>query len=221
MIKKNSLYKETDLTPVVMIALSPSVVVVSAKSEWKDLKDLIEASKLGPGFHFATAGTGSTPHFVAELLNTKYGAKFIPVPYKSGSESATAVMGGQVIGTSEASIVALPNIKVGGKFKALATTWTKRISAFPELSTAVEQGFPELQIAHWAGIHAPTGVPSVILDKLAGAVDAAMKDNLTADKLKAVGIEPVGGTRQAFNEFIKAEKSRLGFIVKSAGMKED
>jgi len=32
MIKKNSLYKETDLTPVVMIALSPSVVVVSAKS---------------------------------------------------------------------------------------------------------------------------------------------------------------------------------------------
>jgi len=48
-----------------------------------------------------------------------------------------------------------------------------------------------------------------------------MKDNLTADKLKAVGIEPVGGTRQAFNEFIKAEKSRLGFIVKSAGMKED
>ena len=221
MIKKNSLYKETDLTPVVMIALSPSVVVVSAKSEWKDLKDLIEASKLGPGFHFATAGTGSTPHFVAELLNTKYGAKFIPVPYKSGSESATAVMGGQVIGTSEASIVALPNIKTGGKFKALATTWTKRISAFPELSTAVEQGFPELQIAHWAGIHAPTGVPSVILDKLAGAVDAAMKDNLTADKLKAVGIEPVGGTRQAFNEFIKAEKSRLGFIVKSAGMKED
>ena len=94
MIKKNSLYKETDLTPVVMIALSPSVVVVSAKSEWKDLKDLIEASKLGPGFHFATAGTGSTPHFVAELLNTKYGAKLIPVPYKSGSESATAVMGG-------------------------------------------------------------------------------------------------------------------------------
>ena len=221
MIKKNNPYKDTDLVPVVMIGLAPSVIVVSSKSNYKNLKDFVEASKKGDGFHFATAGTGSTPHFVAEMLNSKYGAKLIPVPYKSGSEGATAVIGGQVEGTSEASIISLPHIKPGGKFKALATTWTQRISAYPELSTATEQGFPEVQIAHWAGIHAPAGVPPEVMDKLAAAVDAAMKSPEVINKLKPMGIEPMGGTRQSFNEFVNAERSRLGAIVKASGMKEN
>jgi len=221
MIKKNTNYKDTDLVPVVMIGLAPSVIVVSAESSYKNLRNFVDASKDSAGLHFATAGTGSTPHFVAELLNTRYGAKLIPVPYKSGSEGAAAVMGGQVGGTSEASIVALPHIKQGGKFKALATTWTKRISAYPELSTATEQGFPELQIAHWAGIHAPVGVAPEIMDKLAAAVDVAMKSPQVADRLKSQGIEPIGGTRASFNEFVDAERARLGAIVKASHMKDD
>jgi tripartite-type tricarboxylate transporter receptor subunit TctC len=221
MIKKNTNYKDSDLVPVVMIGLAPSVIVVSSESNYKNLRNFVDASKEGEGLHFATAGTGSTPHFVAELLNTRYGAKLIPVPYKSGSEGASAVMGGQVAGTSEASIVALPHIKPGGKFKALATTWTKRISTYPELSTAVEQGFPDLQIAHWAGIHAPVGVSPEIMDKLAAAVDVAMKSPQVSDRLKGQGIEPVGGTRASFNEFVDAERARLGAIVKAARMKDD
>jgi tripartite-type tricarboxylate transporter receptor subunit TctC len=221
MIKKNSPYKDSDLTPVVMIGLSPSVIVVSANSSFKTLKEFVDASKSSQGFHFATAGTGSTPHFVAEVLNTRYGAKLIPVPYKSGSEGATAVMGGQVQGTSEASIVALPHIKAGGKFRPLATTWVKRISAAPELSTATEQGFADLQIAHWAGLHAPAGVPADVLDKLAEAVDVAMKSPAVTDRLKSMGIEPVGGTRAAFTTFVDEERARLALIVKASNMKDD
>jgi tripartite-type tricarboxylate transporter receptor subunit TctC len=221
MIKKNTNYKDGDLVPVVMIGLAPSVIVVSSESSYKNLRNFVDASKEGEGLHFATAGTGSTPHFVAELLNTRYGAKLIPVPYKSGSEGAAAVMGGQVSGTSEASIIALPHIKPGGKFRALATTWTKRISTYPELSTAVEQGFPDLQIAHWAGIHAPVGVSPEIMDKLAAAVDVTMKSPQVSDRLKGQGIEPVGGTRISFNEFVDAERARLGAIVKAARMKDD
>ena len=221
MIKKTTNYKDSDLVPVVMIGLAPSVIVVSSESNYKNLRNFVDASKESAGLHFATAGTGSTPHFVAELLNTRYGAKLIPVPYKSGSEGAAAVMGGQVAGTSEASIVALPHIKPGGKFRALATTWTKRISVYPELSTATEQGFPDLQIAHWAGIHAPVGVPPDIMDKLAAAVDVAMKSPQVTDRLKSQGIEPVGGTRASFNEFVDAERARLGAIVKAANMKDE
>lgn len=221
MIKKSMPYKDSDLTPVVMIGLAPSIIVVPANSKYNNLREFVDASKQGLGFHFATAGTGSTPHFVAELLNTKYGAKITPVPYKSGSEGAVAVISGQVDGTSEASIVALPHLKPGGKFKPLATTWVKRISAYPELSTATEQGFGELQIAHWAGIHAPTGVSPEIMDKLAAAVDAGMKSAAIQNRLKPMGIEPIGGTRAAFNEFVDAERARLGGVVKASGMKDD
>ncbi|MEG0201156.1 MAG: tripartite tricarboxylate transporter substrate binding protein [Comamonas sp.] len=220
MIKKSMPFKDDALQPAVMIGLAPSVIVVPKNAPYNNLRDFVEASKKGQGFNFATAGTGSTPHFVAEMLNVKYGAKLQPVPYKSGSESTTAVLGGQVEGTSEASIIALPHIVNEGKFKALATTWTQRISAYPQLSTAVEQGFADVQIAHWAGIHAPKGTPNAILDKLAAAVDQAMKEPATVEKLKGLGIEPVGGTRAEFVKFVNAERKRLGEIVKAAHMQE-
>lgn len=220
MIKKSMPYKDGDLVPVAMIGLAPSVILVPANAPYKDLKEFIAASKIGMGFHWATAGTGSTPHFVSGVLQTKYGAKLDVIPYKSGSESITAVLGNQVEATSEASIVALPYIK-SGKLKALADTWTSRISAYPQLSTATEQGFPELRIAHWAGIHAPRGTPEAILDKMSAAVDAAMKTPAIAERLKGVGIEPIGGTRASFAKFVDEERARLGTVVKATGMKDE
>ncbi|WP_198972798.1 Bug family tripartite tricarboxylate transporter substrate binding protein [Xylophilus sp. ASV27] len=213
-------YKDSDLVPVAMIGLAPSVIIVPANSPYKDLKDFVAQSKTGAGLHFGTAGVGSTPHFVEGLLASEYGAKLDLVPYKSGSESVTAVLGGQIDATSEASIVVLPYLK-SGKLKALATTWTQRISAYPELPTAVEQGFPQIRIAHWAGMHAPAGTPAEILDKMAAAVDKAMKDPATVKRLQGMGIEPIGGDRAAFIRFVDEERARLGSVVKATGMKDE
>lgn len=220
MIKKSLPFKDEDLVPVAMIGLAPSVIVVPHSAPYRNLREFVEASKKGAGFNFATAGTGSTPHFVAEMLNVKYGAKLQPIPYKSGSESTTAVMGGQVQGTSEASIIALPHMTSDGKFKGLATTWSKRIAVYPQLPTAAEQGFPEVMIAHWAGIHAPRGTPPEIMNRVAAAVDAAMKAPAAVKKLRDLGIEPVGGTRADFQRFVAEERKRLGDIVKAARMQE-
>jgi tripartite-type tricarboxylate transporter receptor subunit TctC len=219
LIRDSVPYKDTDLVPVVMIALAPSIIVVAPNAPYSNLKEMV-ASKAGNGLHFATAGTGSTPHFVEGLLTTRYGAKMDVVPYKSGSESINALLGGQVDATSEASSVVLPFVKAG-KLKAIADTWTTRVSAYPQLATATEQGFPAIQIAHWGGVHAPAGVPVAILDKLAAAVDAAVKSAETSDHLKAGGIEPVGGTRASFNKFIDDERTRLRAVAKATNMKAD
>jgi tripartite-type tricarboxylate transporter receptor subunit TctC len=220
MIKKSMPYKDADLAPVAMVGLAPSVILVPADAPYNNLKEFIAASQKGNGFHWATAGTGSTPHFVSGILQTKYTAKLDIIPYKSGSESITAVLGKQVEATSEASIVALPYLK-SGKLKALADTWTSRISAYPQLSTAVEQGFADMQIAHWCGVHAPAGTPEAVLDKMAAAIDAAMKDPATTAHLKGIGIEPIGGTRASFAKFVGDERARLGAVVKATGMKDE
>jgi tripartite-type tricarboxylate transporter receptor subunit TctC len=213
-------YKDSDLVPVAMVGLAPSVVVAPASSPYSTLKEFVEASKKGHGLHFATAGTGSTPHFVEGILATQYGAKLDLIPYKSGSESVSAVIGNQVDATSEASIVVLPMIRAG-KLKALACTWSERIKAYPELTTAAEQGFPEIKIAHWAGVHAPKGTPDAILDKVAAGVDQAMKDPANVKKLSELGIEPVGGTRAEFAKFCDEERARLGAVVKATGMHQE
>jgi tripartite-type tricarboxylate transporter receptor subunit TctC len=213
-------YKDSDLVPVSMIGLAPSVVVAPANSPYSSLKEFVEGSKKGHGLHFSTAGTGSTPHFVEGILTSDYGAKLDLVPYKSGSESVSAVIGGQVDATSEASIVVLPMIRAG-KLKALACTWSERIKAYPELATAGEQGFDKIKIAHWAGVHAPKGTPDAIMDKIAAAVDQAMKDPANVKRFTDLGIEPVGGTRADFIKFCDEERARLGAVVKATGMHQD
>ena len=220
MIKTRMPYKEGDLLPVAMMAVSPSVIVVAADSPIRDLKGLVAASKKGEGLNFSTAGTGSTPHFVAEMLKLKSGAKLQIIPYKSGSEGMAAVIGKQVEATSEASVVVLPQIK-GGKLRPIASTWSRRIAALPDLPTAQEQGFSNVLIGHWSGIFAPRGTPEDILDKMNRAVDAALKTSELRARLIPQGIDPIGGTRAEFVKFLDSEKARLGPIAKAAQMKED
>ena len=220
LIKSKMPYKDTDLIPVGMIAVSPSVIVVAADSPIKNLKDLIEASKKGPGLNFSTAGTGSTPHFVAEMLKISGGGKFDIIPYKSGSEGMVAVVGHQTDATSEASIVVIPQI-VGNKLRPIASTWNTRIAALKDVPTAKELGYPNIFIGHWAGLLAPTGTPNDILEKMNDALNKALKRPEIKDRLISQGIEPVGGTRASFVKFIDEERARLGAIVKSTNMKED
>jgi tripartite-type tricarboxylate transporter receptor subunit TctC len=221
LIKARMPYAEGDLVPVVMLAVSPSVIVVPSDSPIKDLKGLIAASKTAPGgLNFSTAGTGSTPHFVAEMLKIKGGAKLQIVPYKSGNEGMAAVAGHQVDATSEGSPVVLPMIK-GGRLRPLASTWSRRIAALPDIPTAQEQGFGDLVIGHWSGLFAPKGTPEPILDKLNAAVNQALKSSELRARLIPMAIDPMGGSREEFRQFLASEKARLGAVVKASGMKED
>ncbi|MBE7941617.1 tripartite tricarboxylate transporter substrate binding protein [Ramlibacter aquaticus] len=219
MIKKSMPYKEEDLVPVALLAVSPSVIVVPQDSPIHSLKELVAASKKKP-MAFATAGTGSTPHFVAEMLKIKAGARLDIVPYKSGSEGVVAVIGKQVDATSEASPVVLPQIK-GGKLRPLASTWNRRVAALQDIPTAEELGYKDLVIGHWAGLFAPKGTPDAILDKMNAAVNKALKSSELRARLIPQGIDPQGGSREDFRRFLAQEKTRLGAVAKAANMQAD
>lgn len=216
LIRTKMPYQADDLVPVGLIAVSPSVIVASPSLPVNNVKDLIEYSKKQGGVPFATAGSGSTPHFVEEMLKEK-GASLDVVPYKSGSESITAVIGGQVAATSEASIVVLPQIKAG-KLKALGATWDKRMPAASNIPTTAEQGHPEVRIGHWAGLFAPKGTDPAIIKKLNAELVAGMQSPEIRDRLIQNGIEPAAGSVEQFVAFIKSERERLGRIAKNANM---
>jgi tripartite-type tricarboxylate transporter receptor subunit TctC len=220
MIQAKMPYKDSDLVPVGMIAVAPSVIVVNPSVPANNLKEFVAWAKAqGKGIDWSTAGSGSTPHFVAEMLRED-GVNVNIIPFKSGSEGVTAVLTGTVPVTSEASIVVLPNVKAG-KLKALATTYKKRITAYDQLPTAKEQGFANVEIGHWAGLFAPKGVPQPILDKMAKELEAAVRSPEFRDKMVPAGIEPEPGTTADFVAFITAERERLGRLAKKANMRAD
>jgi len=220
MIRSDMPYADSDLVPVGMIAVAPSVIAVNPGVPVSNLKELIAWSKAQPGgVNWATAGGGSTPHFVAEMLR-EAGVVVTIVPYKSGAEGVTAVISNNVPATSEASIIVLPQVK-GGKLKAIATTYTKRITAYDTLPTAKEQGYPGVEIGHWAGLFAPKGTPAAIVERMSRELEAAVRSADFRDKMVPSGIEPEPGTTANFVTFITAERERLGRLAKKANMQAD
>ena len=219
MIRKDMPYKDEEIVPVGMIAVAPSVIVVNPSVPANNLKEFIAWAKAqgDKGVNWSTAGVASTPHFVAEMLKDAGVSNLTIVPFKSGSESVTAVMAGNVHATSEASIVVIPQIKAG-KLKAIADTYETRITAYNSIPTAKEQGYPVVNIGHWAGLYAPAGTPQPILDRMAAELLAVVKGKDFADKLVPQGIEPAPLTKAGYVAFLTAERERLGKIAKKAKM---
>ncbi len=222
MIRKDMPYADTDLVPVGMIAVAPSVIVVNPNIPATNMKEFVAWAKNqgDKGVNWATAGTASTPHFVAEMLKEAGVTNLNIIPYKSGGESVTAVISSNVAGTSEASIVVIPQIKAG-KMRAIATTYDSRITSYKDIPTTKEQGFPGVKIGHWAGLFAPKGTPQPIIDKMNAELLAVVKSKEFADKMIPQGIEPAPYTLPAYVAFLNAERERLGKIAKSAKMVAD
>ena len=214
---KNAQYSDSDLVPVGMIAVAPSTIVVPPSVPAQNLAELVAWAKSQgeKGITWATAGSGSTPHFVAEMLREATGIAITIVPYRSGNDGVNAVLSGSVSATSEASIVVLPQIQ-GGLLRGIATTYTRRISAYPSLPTTAEQGFPTVQIGHWAGLLAPRGTPQAVIERMNAAIQEALKTPEVKDRLTQTGIETAGGSVAEFANFISVERERLKRIAERA-----
>jgi tripartite-type tricarboxylate transporter receptor subunit TctC len=222
MLMKNLPYADADLVPVGMIAVAPSTIVVNPSIPAKNMEEFVAWAKAqgDKGVTWATAGSGSTPHFVAEMIKEATGASITIVPFRSGNDGVNAVLSNTAAATSEASIVVLPQIQAG-LLKPIATTYDKRISAYPTLPTTAEQGFPTVRIGHWAGLFAPRGTPQPIIERMNAELQAALKTEEVQGKLSPSGIEPAGGSVADFVTFITTERQRLEALVTKAKMGND
>ena len=213
LLLKDLPYANSDLVPVGMIAVAPSTIIVNPSVPANNMAEFIAWAKAQNGkATWSTAGNGSTPEFVAEMITEAAAVSFTIVPYRSGGNSVNAVMANNVSATSEASIVVLPKIKAG-MLKAIATTYEKRISVYPSITTTAEQGFPTVQIGHWAGLYAPRGTPEPIIQRMNAALQAALKTDEVRNKLLPNGAGPAGGSVADFVAFTKTERQRLSDLA--------
>jgi tripartite-type tricarboxylate transporter receptor subunit TctC len=109
-----------------------------------------------------------------------------------------------------------------GKLKAIAVTSKRRSSTFPNIPAMVETaGFEDVDFTNWFGLLARTGTPQPILDKLAKAAVAALKDPQVRDILTTQAAEPVGNTPAEFRAFLDDQIRRFAEMVKLAGVEPE
>ena len=197
---------------------APSVIVANPKVPAKSLKELQSFARTQTNpITFSTAGTGSTGHFVAEMLKSSRAVPTTIIPYKSGSEASTAVIAGEVTAASEASAAVLQYIN-SGKMQPIAVTSDKRLALLPQVPTTAESGFPGVRITHWGGMYAPRGTPPAIVERMVSETRRVLESAEMKNKLASLGYDTLPVGVKPFEDFIRTEKSRLAKIVRDSKM---
>ena len=89
------------------------------------------------------------------------------------------------------------------------------------LPTIAESGFPGFDLTSWNGLFAPAGTPAPVIEKIAAAMQAAVADPLTRDRLRLAGNEPVTEGPAAFAARITRERQVVREIVAMTGLKAE
>jgi len=208
-------------TPVARLAESYQVLVVHPSLPVKSVAELVAYAKANPGkLNFASAGVGNTIHLAGELFNVTAGVKAIHVPYNSGAEATTAVLGGQVQMTF-VNITGLPPLIAGGKLRALAVTSPKRQALLPDIPTMVESGYPDFVVRAFFGLVAPVRTPAPVVNKLNATINAEMGSQEMQATLKRLGATAGSGTAKDFADFIAQERRRWSAVAKAANITID
>jgi tripartite-type tricarboxylate transporter receptor subunit TctC len=210
-----------DFAPIALLSSQPLIVVVSAASPYKTLRDLVEAAKANPGkINMASAGNGTIGHIGGELFQRRAGIKLTHVPYKGAGPAVTDLIGGSVdtfFGNSQS----VGGLVTAGRLRPLAVTAPKRLANLPDVPTVAELGYPGFEAATWSGLVAPAGTPKAIVDRLNAEANRALGSSEMKAKLAEEGSTPLGGTPEQFAAFIKAENAKWGAAVRDAGIKLD
>ena len=141
------------------------------------------------------------------------------IPYKGVTLAFPDLLGGRVT-MMFGGIAVLPMVREG-KLRALAVTSLRRSSAFPELPTIAESGYPGFEVTAWFGLLAPARTPAMIVGKLhLETVKALALPDLRA-KLADLGLDPVGNSPDEFTAIIKSEIPKWAKVIQDAGIKAD
>jgi tripartite-type tricarboxylate transporter receptor subunit TctC len=207
-----------DLAPIAIVARTPLVLVVNGGAPWHSVAELVAAAKARPkGIRYATFGSGSGPHLAGELLALAAGVQLQDVPYKGSSQSAIALIGGEIeMGIDTVASVA-PHVR-SGKLRALGIVGATRSSLLPEVPTLAELKLPDATFDAWYGFAAPARTPQPVIDRLVRDVGATMADPAVQAQLRAQGMEPLVIGAAAFRSQMENEISRYRALAHRAGI---
>ena len=219
LVRNDQQHKDEDLVPVSLLTIAPSVIITNNNNPASNLKEFITNLKASKDNRvvFATPGVGTTPHFVSGLLKIAADVDIEPIPYKSGNDTVTALIGGQVQLASESTQVVTSKIKAG-MVKALAVTYDQRSSSLPDVPTTKELGYPSIFMTHFVGMMAPAGTPTDILEKMNQANQKALQSPEVRAIFNNAGTLVVGGSRASFAEYMQKERERLKVVALDAKM---
>ncbi|MBX6743443.1 MAG: tripartite tricarboxylate transporter substrate binding protein [Acetobacteraceae bacterium] len=211
---------QTAFAPIVLLANTPKVMCVANARPWHSAQEVIEAAKASPGRLTAgSAGPGSSLHLALELFKRITGTDIQHVPYRGAAPAVTDLAAGQI----DMLIDNVPNILGqirGNGVRPLAVATERRLPQLPDVPTMAESGV-NFVFGTAFGLVAPRGTPPEIIERVARAVNAALREPEIGGRLAEQGAILGGGTPAQFAAMIERERSLLEPVIRAANIRAE
>jgi tripartite-type tricarboxylate transporter receptor subunit TctC len=208
---------DKDFASVSLIGTVPFVQMVNPQVPAKSIPELIALAKKSPGkLRYGSAGAGASEHLSGVMFNRLTGTEMLHVPYKGIPQAIADTISNEVQLTYAVYPAARPHVD-SGRLRALGVTTPKRSPALPNVP-AIAEAVPGYAMFGWYSIVAPVGTPAAVLDKVGAEVVKAAREPAFGEKLKALGIDIVGGGRKDLDSFRTNERKRITELVKASGV---
>ena len=218
-----SLYRKLSYDPVngfipVSQVMSTYLVLAVHPSLPGSVKDLVAYAKANPGklnyYHF---GLGSGLHLTGEMFRAAANIDFTNVIYKGDGEAVPAMLRNEVQMSFLNPTAVVQHVRAG-KLRALAVSGTARGSAFPNVPTMAELGFPEVNYVGYIGFFVPAGTPRDIVARIANETIRTVRMPDINDKMPIWGGDGAGTTPEAFAAKFKEDVARYARVIKQANI---
>ena len=212
---------EKDLTPIMLLGLTPIGLFAYPGANIKSLKDLVEASKINPrALSYGSCGIGTPQHFVMELVKLKSGVEATHAAYKGCAPGLTDVVGGQIPLAILSANLGAAHVK-SGKLRGIGVSTAARYELMPDVPTFEEQGLKPLDFSIWYALMGPARMPPNVVGRIFADVQKVLENPDVRARLSNAGVEPLNGTAADLAKLIKEDLLRYQQLAKSANIKAE
>jgi tripartite-type tricarboxylate transporter receptor subunit TctC len=210
-----------DFAPVTRLGHGSLLLVAGAALPAGSAAELIALARRQAGeVSYGSPGVATPPHLAGALFVRSAEIQAIHVPFKGGGALAHALLGGHVGFAIEGLTAMLPHVR-SGRLRALGVTGTERSPLLPEVPTIAQSGLPGYEFAGWTGIVAPAATPRPVIERLNAEIVRIAESPEGRQWFETAGAEPGTQAPEAFGEFMRAEYTRWGRVVRDVGMKAE
>ena len=208
-----------DFEPISNLVNVAIVFVVHPSVAANNLKDFIAYSQSSGGkVNFGSPGAGTSGHLTGELFNLVTKARMMHIPYKGAGFAVTANIAGEVQSSFLSTATAQPHVKAG-RLRSLVVVRKTRFSGTPDVPSAMEAGYPDLDSNAWFGLFAPARTPKQLIVRLNKEVADALNTQQVKDVLLGQGAEVAPTTPEEFGAYVKSETVKWARVVRESGYK--
>jgi tripartite-type tricarboxylate transporter receptor subunit TctC len=210
-----------DFAPIGVEVNAPILIVVHPSLPVKTVRDLIALAKAKPGtLDYASGQAGASSHLASELFKRMAGIDMLRIPFRGNGPAVNALIAGQVQLMFPTAGSVASHLK-SGRVRALAIASAKPSPLFPNLPTVASAGLPGYECDSMIGAFTPAKVPPAVINRLSREMALAVNKPEIKQRFAALGVETIGSSPEALAAAVKSEMTRLGKLIRDAGIRED